>query len=133
LLLLLYGIYPPVWKPVNDMPRARALADAGTCRATMLLIDGSATPSPRPWRRQRQQQQQQQWQWQGHQGCDWKKPEHADCNSWQQKLATVAAAAPVAPAGTAAAAPAALLPLALLCSRHLHYSYAPLHPFPASC
>lgn len=30
------------------MPSARALAEGGTCAATMLLIEGSATPSPKP-------------------------------------------------------------------------------------
>lgn len=38
----------PVWNPVNDMPNARALAEGGTCAATMLLIEGRATPSPKP-------------------------------------------------------------------------------------
>jgi hypothetical protein len=57
LLLLLLCAAAPVWKPVKDMPRARALADGGTCAATMLLMEGSATPSPRPWGEQQQQQQ----------------------------------------------------------------------------
>jgi hypothetical protein len=41
-------LFAPEWKPVNDIPSARALADGGTWRATMLLIEGSATPSPKP-------------------------------------------------------------------------------------